>query len=427
MFIQIHMLQSMPPGNLNRDETGQPKQCLFGGVTRGRISSQCLKRNIRHSLQFKGAYGDTLADRTKYLPQVVADALTLLQPDIVDDMAAIMKAIASEFRKKEPSKTEETSTDDEPKQDKGPVSDADSSGETGQLVFFQQPFAKKFAEVILELREKDNEVYLYFIGKPQKKYDKKGKSDMDRRLKPFLEQVAEASETVTIDIGLFGRMTTSDLVVNVEASCQVAHALSTHETLIESDYFTAMDDLKDKYAKTQTQKLGAAFLGSGDTETFFNSAVYYKYLNIDLDGLQKNLPNLSIEEAAYATGTLLLASAFATPTGKQNSFAAHSSPELILIEISKTKRPISYANAFLQPVELRADRNLMTESANALQEYIASIAIAYAPADTYRVLLVAGHATDLLKISHDRVTTIDDLASSVVDYLTTFKNTGELS
>ncbi len=53
MFVQVHMLQSMPPGNLNRDDTGQPKKCIFGGVTRGRISSQCLKRNIRRSPQFK--------------------------------------------------------------------------------------------------------------------------------------------------------------------------------------------------------------------------------------------------------------------------------------------------------------------------------------------------------------------------------------
>ena len=75
MFIQIHMLQSMPPGNLNRDDTGQPKKCVFGGVTRGRISSQCLKRNIRLSAQFKEAFGDALADRTQYLPRMVADEL----------------------------------------------------------------------------------------------------------------------------------------------------------------------------------------------------------------------------------------------------------------------------------------------------------------------------------------------------------------
>ena len=74
MFVQMHMLQSMPPGNLNRDDTGQPKKCLFGGTTRGRISSQCLKRNIRLSPLFQEAFVGAVANRTKYLPRLVADA-----------------------------------------------------------------------------------------------------------------------------------------------------------------------------------------------------------------------------------------------------------------------------------------------------------------------------------------------------------------
>ena len=85
MFIQIHMLQSMPPGNLNRDDTGQPKKCVFGHVTRARMGSQCLKRNIRHSRHFKEAFGDALADRTTYLPRMVADELKKLDSTISDD------------------------------------------------------------------------------------------------------------------------------------------------------------------------------------------------------------------------------------------------------------------------------------------------------------------------------------------------------
>src|SRR2546421_6222561 len=101
MFVQIHMLQSMPPGNLNRDETGQPKKCIFGGVTRGRISSQCWKRNIRLSPQFKEAFGNALADRTTYLPQMVADCLKdkaeeFRVPD--GELNDLMRALASKFK-----------------------------------------------------------------------------------------------------------------------------------------------------------------------------------------------------------------------------------------------------------------------------------------------------------------------------------------
>lgn len=45
MLYEIHMLKNYPSTNLNRDDTGTPKTCVFGGVARGRISSQCLKHS----------------------------------------------------------------------------------------------------------------------------------------------------------------------------------------------------------------------------------------------------------------------------------------------------------------------------------------------------------------------------------------------
>jgi len=217
-----------------------------------------------------------------------------------------------------------------------------------------------------------------------------------------------------VDIALFGRMTTSDLVVNVEAACQVAHAISTHETMIEGDYFTAMDDRKHLYVTSQVEQAAAGFMGTGDTMTFFNASVYYKYLNLDLDALRKHLPSLSDEEAAKAAGVLLAAAAYATPTGKQNSFASHSVPELILVELSDLKRPISYANAFLQAVEDGSGRNVMTESAKALAAYVDTIAVAYAPADMGRALLAIGPASIDLGAEHERVDTMEKLVDCVV-------------
>ena len=424
MFIQIHMLQSMPPGNLNRDDTGQPKKCLFGGVTRGRISSQCLKRNIRHSPEFKEAFGDDLASRTLYLPRMIADALregNLGVPD--DELDELTAAIAAKFKKdkkeRHASEAEDAEDDGEEQESTENLPSTGSDAEkTGQLVFFQQPYAHCIAELVADLRKRSPRAYSQFIGRkltPKITDEEKKKKLLDGEIKQFIERVFEASKSLTVDIGLFGRMTTSDLVVNVEAACQVAHAISTHETLIESDYFTAMDDLKTTYATTQSERAGAAFLGSGETETFFNSAVYYKYLNVDLDAIRKHLPKLSDNEAARVAGVLVSAAALANPTGKQNSFAAHSVPELILVEVSNTKRPLSYANAFLQPVEGGTGRNVMTESAKALCGYIDSVAAAFAPADVQRRLLAVGPASVDLKSDHENVKTLDDLAKSVVD------------
>ena len=47
MKIDLHLLQNFAPANLNRDDTGAPKDCDFGGFRRARISSQCLKRSMR--------------------------------------------------------------------------------------------------------------------------------------------------------------------------------------------------------------------------------------------------------------------------------------------------------------------------------------------------------------------------------------------
>jgi len=407
MFVQIHMLQSMPPGNLNRDDSGQPKKCIFGRVTRARISSQCLKRNIRHSAQFKEAFGDALADRTTYLPRMVADELRKLKADISQhDLNKIMAAFASKF------KAEKRGTPGIAEEDGEDHPQSDSAGntatdQTGQLVFFPPPFAKEVARLLLDLLNNKAGAYNAWANGKKKDRDK-FKDDITE----FEREVLKASESLTIDIGMFGRMTTSDLVVNVEASCQVAHAISTHETIIESDWFTAMDDKKAEFVSTQSELAGASFIGSGESETFFDSAVYYKYLNLDIDALKNHFSSWhKNEEAARAAAVLVRAAASANPTGKQNSFAAHGVPELILVEVSKRKFPISYANAFLKPVE---GPDLMAESAKALGGYVDAVAKAFSPSDMRRVLLTVGSASVDLGGAR-RVETLDALAESVAE------------
>ena len=418
MFVQIHMLQSMPPGNLNRDETGQPKKCIFGGVTRARISSQCLKRSIRRSSQFKEAFGDALAVRTTYLPRMVAEELKEDNHGVPEDeLNDLMVAIAKNFSKKDGRSDSRANDGDQDKSD-GRLKAGDKTGKTPQLVYFPQPFARHIAELIIDLRTGNLRIYDDFIGR---KLKPKMTNEENELQKQFINKVSEASKSLTVDIGMFGRMTTSNMVVNVEAACQVAHAIGTHETLIESDYFTAMDDLKDEYASTQMDRAGAAFLGSGENETFFCSAVYYKYINLDIDALQYHMREESIDGAAHAAGILVSAAALANPTGKQNSFAAHGVPELVLVEVSETKRPISYANAFLQPVE---GRNFMAESVNALFGYIDSMVAAYAPVDMRRLLLAVGSASVTLQSEHSLFGSLDELVKSVVDHITTMSNVG---
>ena len=46
LYIDIHVLQTVPPSNINRDDTGSPKTARFGGVVRARVSSQAWKNEI---------------------------------------------------------------------------------------------------------------------------------------------------------------------------------------------------------------------------------------------------------------------------------------------------------------------------------------------------------------------------------------------
>jgi CRISPR system Cascade subunit CasC len=261
-------------------------------------------------------------------------------------------------------------------------------------------FVEKVAGLLNELRKNEPQAWQIFVGK--KKAKKTDKDEVQKITRPYLEEARKAKESMAVDVALFGRMTTSDLIANVDASCQVAHAISTHEALIESDYFTAVDEL---------DRSGAGFVSDSEAMTFFNAAVYYKYVNVDARAFLTTIGDQGAAHAKKVPAVLLQAAALSSPTGKQNSFAAHSVPELILVEASHVRQPISYANAFLQPI--RGD-DLMRESVGALSEYCGSVARAFAPQDTQRFLLTAGRAAGVpFNLDAVKVETLAELVARV--------------
>ena len=338
MLIQIHILQNYAPSNLNRDDTGSPKDAMFGGYRRGRISSQCLKRNIRLSDAFKEAFekDNLIATRTKLLSEQVKDALGNLKVD--DETAQAILARIPEIGRKG-SKTEEA--DDE--------ADEEATTETGeaktkQLIFLAPGEAKLIAEKLAAF------------------YKEKGKKEFAKVKIADLEAAIQHETPRSVDISMFGRMTTSKAFDNVHASIQVAHALSTNVITQEFDYYTAMDDLKPD------SEPGADMIG--DVE--FNSSTYYKYVNIHWEKLLENLGN-DKEVARRAALALVEAAALSQPSGKQNSFAAQNLPDMILLEVSPRNVPVSYANAFLKPVYPKSDKNLMDASVDAFGTYMGKV------------------------------------------------------
>jgi CRISPR system Cascade subunit CasC len=357
MLIQIHMIQNYAPSNLNRDDTGSPKDTVFGSVPRGRISSQCLKRSIRKSVVFEEAFRSDglLGERTKTLPVLLRKNLTEQKADD-ETINAILSRLPEIIRgsTKGEKSEEEGETEDESESTETKVVSDESTGEIKQLVFLDvKTELNAFASKLLE-------AYIAAGGSPKKWAALK--------IKELMKKLDESIPR-SVDIAMFGRMTTSPAFKNVQAAVQVAHALSTNALKQDFDYYTAMDDLKPD------SEPGADMIG--DIE--FNSCTYYKYLNVHWEELVKNLGDDAEAKtiACRAVLALLEAAAMTHPTGKQNSFGAFNPPDFILVEVSGRNLPINYANAFLKPVKGYGNQTLLANSVEQFSEYVGRLSKAY--------------------------------------------------
>jgi len=310
MLIDIHMLQNHSPANLNRDDLGAPKTCYFGGVLRSRISSQCLKRSIRFSPQFKSLLGGI---RTRRLAELIQQ--NLQGKDVKQKAKLILKKCGIETK--------------------------EGKDDTDMLVYVAKTAIPEMAKWL-----QDNQIV----------------SD-DEIAAAFGDIIS--TYVFAPDIALCGRMLETGTLKNttVEAALQAAHAISTHAARPEIDYYVAADDVPGDDA-------GAAYLD----ESIFSSACFYKYYSIHWEQLVSNL-NGNNELAAHTVGAFLQAAASASPSGKQNSFAAHNLPDGVLVEIKQ--QPVSYANAFVRPVEPQGDADLVARSIGQFANYVYDIRTGY--------------------------------------------------
>jgi len=390
MLVEIHMLQNHAPSNLNRDDTGSPKEAVFGGHKRARISSQCLKRSIRRSEIFQEQLAGLLATRTRSLPELVRGRLKAAGLD--EEMAEIGAKKASAFG------TEE-----------GKERKPNKSGHyrTAQTMFLSETDIEAVTDVI-EAAAKEAKSAGAFEKTKAKELQKKAE---DKGFRP-----------VSVDIALFGRMVTSEAFVNVEAASQFAHAISTHKIDHEFDYYTAVDDLE----RMADDDAGAGADMIGDVE--FNSACYYKYFNVHLEGLIANLTGEAFRHepssddkkdagrtACKAIKALIEAACRVTPSGKQNSFAAHQPPSLLWIEIRDRNLPISYANAFSTPVNPKTGQGLEQNSGVALKTECERLTAMFNLEARKRLLLAKDDGLDILgeKSSKDLKTVLDAVEEEI--------------
>ncbi|MET8029001.1 type I-E CRISPR-associated protein Cas7/Cse4/CasC [Streptomyces avermitilis] len=351
-ILDIHILQTVPPSNLNRDDTGTPKSAVYGGVRRARVSSQAWKRATRT------AFSDLLdaselGVRTKKVAEVLAERIKALDP-------SLSKAAAVELA----AETMRTATGSKIEVPKRKAKDSEN-GES-------EPAPESAYLMYLSGRQLDALAALAVEG---------SKGGDPKALKEFLktrENKARARQFVdsehSVDIALFGRMVADSTDLNVDAATQVAHALSVHAVEAESDYFTAVDD------KNTDAEMGAGMIGSVD----FNSATLYRYAAVDVDKLHENLgPALREgEDLPAADPTRRAVAAFlegfitSLPTGKINTFGNHTLPAAVIVKL-RSRRPISFVGAFEKPVAAGAEGGFLRQSCEQLAKFVPDLESKY--------------------------------------------------
>lgn len=287
--MDLHVIQTVPPSNINRDDTGSPKTAQYGGVTRARVSSQSWKKAMRDYFK-EHTDEETLGIRTVKIVNSLAEAI-MEKDQSVDEKSAY---------------------------------------ELAEEIFNTAKISTKDREAKA----------LFFLGGEQRKrlasYGVEHAGNLQRK---EIQNILKANQS--IDIALFGRMVADAPELNVDASSQVAHSISTHEIATEFDFFTAVDDLTPK------DQAGAGMLGTVE----YNSSTLYRYANVAVHELNNQLDN---SKGAVIESLKLFVKSFvlSLPTGKMNTFANQTLPDALIVSV-RPDRPVNLVNAFENPVKAK--------------------------------------------------------------------------
>lgn len=417
MYIEFHLLQNFVPSNLNRDDTGAPKDCIFGGFRRARISSQCQKKSIRDYPVFSQVIGNLKGDigvRTKRLANALHEKLLLQdkikieqegQREVVSRRVAqnIIKCIGLGF----PTDNNTEELQDYSKTQYLLFLGNEEISDLVNLAVSDNYWPAMSLEMNVELKDvkgkaknaktlKEEREKLFRDGALEKCFDEttfakiKG---MQNAFKNVVSKERIKNNSFAADIALFGRMIADNSNMNVDAACQMAHAISTNEVEMKMDFFTAVDDL----LPDDTQ--GSDMMGIVE----FNSACYYRYARIDLNILKTNLgcstdpkkknESYDPEIVKAAIEGFLIGIVEATPTGMRNSTGHFNPPSYIRALVRSSGAPWNLANAFVQPVRAKSEEggDLINTSVKRLENYISGLTDAFGK-DSIKADLITSHS-----------------------------------
>ncbi|MBF6441222.1 type I-E CRISPR-associated protein Cas7/Cse4/CasC [Nocardia farcinica] len=366
LFIDVHILQTVPPSNVNRDDTGSPKTAVYGGVRRARVSSQAWKRATR--TEFRSLVDPaSLGVRTKRVVELIAerigeidhDSEELREPDNrVAAAVQVLKGAGIVLEK--------------PKKKKDEVID---------------PVERSKYLLFLSANQIDRLAHLAIAAAKGATLDKSAAK-------------AAANGADSIDVALFGRMVADSTDLNVDAAAQVAHAISVHGVNNEFDYYTAVDD------RSPEDNAGAGMIGVVE----FNSSTLYRYATVDLGMLEKNLG--SAEATVLAVEAFAKAFVRSMPSGKQNTFAHRTLPDAVVFSL-REDQPVNLVTAFEEPVNaVGAARSVA--AAKALVTRYSAIESSFGDGATRNFVVATGEGADTLSAIAEPVS-FADAVEGVVD------------
>lgn len=322
LYVDFHVLQTVPPSCINRDDTGSPKTAVYGGTLRARVSSQAWKRAMR--LRFRDIFtSEKLGYRTRKISSLVQERICAENPDIeaaaAEKMAAGILGLA------------------------GVKADSDKK----DVLFFV------------------SDLQIACLAKLAVEYSK-DTTDKKEREKVYKNRVEKALiDNPSVDILLFGRMAANNPSLNYDAAAQVAHSISTHTISNEYDYFTAVDDC------TSEDNTGAGHIGTVE----FNSSTLYRYATVNVSELAQHLKADEIKQAVRGFADAFVCS---MPTGKQNTFANRTLPDMVYVTF-REDQPVNLAGAFEKPVTAgtegyvaKSEKALLTYAQKVYDNYAAS-------------------------------------------------------
>ncbi|MGC0316968.1 type I-E CRISPR-associated protein Cas7/Cse4/CasC [Kitasatospora acidiphila] len=323
-FIDIHIVQSVPFANLNRDDNNSVKTVRYGNTDRTRVSSQSWKRAVRK--YFETAI-DSKALRTRRVGARVARMLKEERgwPADLAHRAGQHAAAGSSI--------------------KFEVGKENGIVLTNAMIYVPETAVAELADLAEEFR-----------GALEGAKDIKKTADKSVLPKDRIDAILRSRNGV---INLFGRMLAEVDDAGVDGAVQVAHAMTTHGTDVELDYFSAVDDV----TSTWGDATGSAHMGHAE----FSAGVFYRYATLDLADLLANLKD-GQEAARELSQAFIEAFILSLPQAKKTATAPHTIPDLVHISV-RADRPLSYAAAFECPVSPAVEGGYAASSRTALATY----------------------------------------------------------